>query len=233
MSKEIILIVEDDADICHLIQLYLEKDYHVIMAEDGKKAIERFHAHSPDLILLDILLPEIDGLEVCRRIRNVNEEVPILFLSSRSEYEDRILGLDAGADDYIIKPFDPGEVLARVKAHLRRKEIALKQSNENVSLMKFGDLEVNLDNYTVLRNGDRVHLYAKEIQLLFFLIQHPNHVFSIEQLYERIWGENKFGDYKTVKVHISNIRKKLEINPAKPEFITTVRGFGYKFSPEN
>ncbi len=224
--------MEDDADIRHLIQLYLEREYHVIMAEDGKKALERFNSSKPDLILLDILLPEISGLDVCREIRTVNEKIPILFLSSRSEYEDRILGLDSGADDYIIKPFDPGEVLARVKAHLRRKEIAFRHSNEKASIMNFGELVLNMDNYTVLRNGEHVHLYAKEIQLLFFLVQHPNQVFSIEQLYDRIWGEDKLGDYKTIKVHISNIRKKLEENPAQPDYILTVRGFGYKFSPE-
>ncbi|WP_010651341.1 response regulator transcription factor [Oceanobacillus massiliensis] len=233
MKNETILVVEDDADIRHLLQLYLRQDYHVIVAGTGNEALEFFHSDAPALILLDILLPGMDGLAVCREIRTYSEEVPILFLSSRSEYEDRIYGLEAGADDYIIKPFDPGEVLARVKAHLRRKEISFKKAYENASKMKLGELEIDMDTYIVLRNGEPVQLYAKEIQLLFFLIQNPNQVFSNIQLYEHIWGEDKFGDYKTVKVHISNIRKKLEKNPANPEFIITVRGFGYKFLPKN
>ncbi|WP_249872388.1 response regulator transcription factor [Oceanobacillus saliphilus] len=233
MKHETILIVEDDADIRHLLELYLVQEYRVILAADGNQAIEAAKLEEPDLILLDVMLPEKDGLEVCKEIRLFNENVPILFLSSRSEYEDRIVGLEAGADDYITKPFDPGEVLARVKAHLRRKEIASRHSEETRTTLQFGELEINLDEYTVFRNGERLQLYTKEIQLLIFLVTQPNQVFSIEQLYDHIWGEDKYGNYQTVKVHISNMRKKIEQNPAKPKFIQTVRGFGYKFSSEN
>lgn len=233
MENKTIMIVEDDKDIRHLLELYLHREFKVILAGDGKKALELFKSDSPDLILLDIMIPEINGLEVCRKIRSLNEEVPILFLSSRSEYEDRICGLEAGADDYIIKPFDPGEVFARVKAHLRRKDVSSRQPRENASVIRVGDLELNMDNYTVFRNGEPVQLYTKEIQLLIFLMQHPDQVFSIEQIYDRIWGEDKFGDYSTVKVHISNLRKKLEKNPAKPQLIVTVRGFGYKFTKKS
>lgn len=233
MRNEKVLIVEDDAEIRHLIQLYLEKEYQVIMTENGKKAIEVIKLDSPDLILLDILLPGKDGLEVCREIRTFNVDVPIIFLSSRREYEDRIFGLEAGADDYITKPFDPGEVLARVRAHLRRKEIAARRFDVNQTVRRFGDLEINMDNYTVHRSGELIQLYAKEMQLLLFLVKNSNQVFSIDQLYDQIWGEDKLGDYRTVKVHISNLRRKIEKLPENPSFIQTIRGFGYKFTPKN
>ncbi|WP_404451739.1 response regulator transcription factor [Virgibacillus necropolis] len=233
MRNEKILIVEDDAEIRHLIQLYLEKEYQVIMKDNGKKALEAFKLDSPDLILLDILLPGKDGLKVCREIRTFNVDVPIIFLSSRREYEDRIFGLEAGADDYITKPFDPGEILARVRAHLRRKEIAARRFDANQTIRRFGDLEINMDNYTVHRSGEPIQLYTKEMQLLLFLVKNSNQVFSIDQLYDQIWGEDKLGDYKTVKVHISNLRRKIEKLPENPSFIQTIRGFGYKFSPKN
>lgn len=233
MRNEKVLIVEDDAEIRHLIQLYLEKEYQVIMTENGRKALEAIKLDSPDLILLDILLPGKDGLEVCREIRTFNVDVPIIFLSSRREYEDRIFGLEAGADDYITKPFDPGEVLARVRAHIRRTEIAARRFDVNQTVRRFGDLEINMDNYTVHLSGEPIQLYTKEMQLLLFLVKNPNQVFSIDQLYDQIWGQHKLGDYKTVKVHISNLRKKIEKLPEDPTFIQTIRGFGYKFTPKS
>lgn len=233
LEKAKVLIVEDDTEIRQLIELYLKSEFQVLTADTGREAVKTVKLHSPDLVLLDILLPEFDGLEVCKKIRAFNVEVPILFLSAKSEFEDRIIGLEVGADDYITKPFDPGEVLARVRAHLRRKEIASKRLIFKKSLRKIGDLEINMENYTVLKKGKPVQLFTKELQLLHFLVKNPNQVFSIEQLYDQIWGEYKLGDYRTVKVHISNLRKKIEDDPTKPHYIQTVRGFGYKFALEN
>lgn len=228
--REKLLIVEDDRDIQHLLQLYFEKDFHLIFSDNGLDAYESFQKNSPDLIILDIMLPGINGIEVCKKIRKVDNHVPIIFLSSRSEYDDRIEGLEIGADDYIIKPFDPGEIVARVKAHLRRVHVHQSTSNLATNVKKVGNLEMNLDDYSVYQDGEKVQLFTKEKQLLFFLTNAPNRVFSIEQLYDHIWGEDKFGDYDTVKVHISNLRKKIEKDPSKPKYIQTVRGFGYKFN---
>lgn len=230
MKDKTILIVEDDIDIQHVLQIYLEREFSLIFLGNGRDAFETYLQSAPDLILLDIMLPELDGLEICKQIREVNEDVPIIFLSSRSEYEDRIIGLETGADDYIIKPFDPGEVLARIKAQLRRKKIAEQSIETQKHIKKIGDLIINLDDYSFYLQGKLLKLFTKEKQLLLFLIKNPNQVFSVEQLYDQIWGEDKFGDYQTVKVHISNLRKKIEKNPAKPDYIQTVRGFGYKFT---
>jgi DNA-binding response OmpR family regulator len=230
LNTEKILIVEDEEEIRHLLQLYLQEKYEVMMAENGAEALDKVKKDPPDLILLDILLPEKNGLEVCREIRTFNEDIPILLLSSKSEFEDRITGLEAGADDYIVKPFDPGEVRARVMAHLRRKDIHEKHYHQEQKVLKFHDLVINLESYSVYLEGKPVHLYAKELQLLIFLAKHRNQVFSIEQLYDQVWGEDTIGDYSNVKVHISNLRRKIEKSPRNPVFIQTIRGFGYKFT---
>lgn len=233
MKPDKILIVEDDPDIQHLLQIYLEKEFEVVFTGDGLEAFDIFLKEVPDIVILDIMLPNLDGLEVCKQIRNVNDDVPIMFLSSRSEFDDRISGLEIGADDYIVKPFDPREVVARIHAQMRKTKVINRRITENQHVKKIGELEIDLDNFSVYLYGESLKLFTKEKQLLFFLIKYPNQVFSIEQLYDQIWGEDKFGDYQTVKVHISNLRKKIEENPAKPVFIQTVRGFGYKFNTEN
>lgn len=233
MKPEKIFIVEDDLDIQHLLQIYLENEFELVFSNNGLDAFEIYQQEIPDLVILDIMLPGINGLELCKQIRSVNEDVAIIFLSSRSEYDDRINGLKIGADDYIIKPFDPGEVLARINAQLRRKKITNKIKEAKRNLKKIGNLEIYLDDFSVHLHGKPIKLFTKEKQLLLFLIKRPNQVFSIEHLYDQIWGEDKFGDYQTVKVHISNLRKKIEENPAKPIYIQTVRGFGYKFSIKN
>lgn len=228
-----LLIVEDSQDIQHLLQLYLEKDFELLFTDNGLVAIDLFLQELPDLIILDIMLPGLDGLEVCKEIRRTNDDVPIIFLSSRSEFDDRILGLEIGADDYIVKPFDPGEILARINAHLRRRNIHKRNTAEMKNIRKIGDLEVDFNDFSIYQNGEQLKLFTKEKQLLLFFIKEPNRVFSIEQLYDQIWGEDKFGDYKTVKVHISNLRKKIEKDPANPTYIQTIRGFGYKFTIKN
>ncbi|MFA1819341.1 response regulator transcription factor [Virgibacillus oceani] len=228
-----ILIVEDEAEIRHLLQLYLQELYEIAVAETGTEAIDKVKRDPPDLILLDILLPEKNGLEVCREIRMFNEDVSILFISSKREFEDRITGLEAGADDYIIKPFDPGEVRARVMAHIRRKDIYEKHHQQEQKKLRFHELEINLDSYSVYLKEKPVQLYAKELQLLMFLAKYPNQVFSIEQLYDQVWGKETIGDYSNVKVHISNLRRKIEKNPRKPNYIQTIRGIGYKFTGES
>lgn len=229
MKVEKILIIEDDAEISHLLQLYLKEKFEIVLLENGTQVLEEVKREPPSLILLDILLPGKNGLDVCREIRKFNEDVPILLISSKREYDDRIEGLEAGADDYIVKPFDPGEVRARVMAHLRRRDIRERHHQEQ-NILTFHELEIHLDSYSVYLEGNPVHLYAKELQLLIFLATHPNQVFSIEQLYDHIWGEYTIGDYSIVKVHISNLRRKIEKSPRDPVFIQTIRGFGYKFT---
>ncbi|SDH44998.1 response regulator transcription factor [Alteribacillus bidgolensis] len=233
MGKDTILVVEDEEDIRNLIQLYLQKDYTVFTSINGKDALKQIKKQKPDLVLLDILLPEMNGFEVCEKLRETDEETPVLFLSAKREFEDKIQGLELGADDYITKPFDPGEMLARVKAHLRRRHLKtnVKPKSESSRYLQFGDLSIDIEGYSVFRNGELIHLFAKEMQLLLLLAKNPHQVFSVEQLYDNVWGADRFGDLKTVSVHISKLRKKIEKNPAKPEFIITVRGFGYKFLP--
>lgn len=226
MQKKVILIVEDDQDILHLLTLYLQNDFTVIEAVGGKQALLNVKQNVPDLILLDIVLPDLDGFEVCKRIREMNVASPIIFLSSKREHEDKINGLMIGADDYITKPFDPEEVVARVKANLRRMEMNHPQKPLKKSVFQFGDLKVNIETYTVTMKGEQVDLYAKEMQLLIYLMKHPKHVFSAEQLYNHVWGYDSFGDIKTVKVHISNLRRKIETDT---KYIHTVRGLGYQF----
>ena len=229
MRNKKILVVEDDKDIQHLLLIYLEKEFDVILVDDGDNAYSVFLEEHPDFIILDIMLPGMDGIQLCKKIREFDENVPIIFLSSRSEYEDRILGLKIGADDYIIKPFDPGEVVARIHALMRRIDLSKKEKDNKKKQVVIGDLEFCYDDFSIYLHGKPLKLFTKEKQLLFFLAEHPNQVFSNEQLYDQIWGEDKFGDYQTVKVHISNLRKKIEKDPAKPVYIQTVRGFGYKF----
>lgn len=232
--KDTILVVEDEEDIRNLIQLYLQKEYTVFTSINGKDALKQFKNQKPDLVLLDILLPEMNGFEVCEKLREIDEETPVLFLSAKRELEDKIQGLELGADDYITKPFDPGEMLARVKAHLRRRHLKTNKKpkrNETFRYLQFGDLSIDIEGCSVFRNGEPIHLFAKEMQLLLLLAKNPHQVFNVEQLYDNIWGSDRYGDLKTVSVHISKLRKKIEKNPAKPELIITVRGFGYKFLP--
>jgi DNA-binding response OmpR family regulator len=224
-----VVIAEDEEDIRNLITLYLEREYKVISFANGEEALSGILEIMPDIVILDIMLPGMNGIKICEQLRQDNIQVPVIFLSAKREQSDKIRGLDIGADDYMTKPFDPGELMARVKAHLRRS--SQQTSEESKKLLKWGDLHIDTVQYVVTVRGEPIHLSTKETQLLILLASNPRRVFSTEQLYDLIWGEDQYGDLKTVSVHISTLRKKIERNPSKPEYIITLRGFGYKFLP--
>jgi DNA-binding response OmpR family regulator len=241
MIKEKILIVDDQAEINELIQHYLTHDgYDVISTLQPLSSLSLVKEEKPDLIILDVLMPDMDGIELCRELRKITH-VPILFISCRVEDIDKIVALDVGGDDYITKPFSPRELVARVKAHLRRNEImhqfhsqapTTQEPNLSSSLI-FENIEINPDTHMVISHGHNVMLSAKEFALLHHLARSPHRIYSIEQLFEIIWGSDSLGDTRTVMVHISNLRKKIEINPANPQYILTIRGVGYKFIGQN
>ena len=219
-----ILIVEDDKNIADLIRLYLEKEgmtCHV--AGDGLEGLEKFHAVQPDLVMLDIMLPSMDGWSVCRKIRETSK-VPIIMLTAKGELEDKVSGLEMGADDYITKPFETKEVLARVHAVLRR----FGEEEQMEKKLSFDRLVVNLDSYELLVDGRRVDTPPKELELLYHLAAAPNRVFTRNQLLDEVWGFDYFGDSRTVDVHIKRLREKLE-NVSDQWRLKTVWGVGYKF----
>lgn len=222
-----VVIAEDEADIRNLLTLYLEREYKVISFSNGEEALAGIMEFMPDIILLDVLLPGMNGFKICEKLRSANIHIPVIFISAKREQSDKILGLEMGADDYITKPFDPKELMARVKANLRRSQTA--PSEQNTQIIEWKDLRIDLERYTVTLCGNPIHFSTKEMQLLITLATNPRRVYSTEQLYDLIWGEYDYGDLKTVSVHISKIRKKIEKNPSKPAYIITVRGFGYKF----
>lgn len=234
MGRDRLLIVDDDESALEIQKLYLEKEgFDVIMAEDGPKGISLVEEKKPDLIILDVSLPGMDGFEVCQILRKTTN-VPILFLSAREEDFEQILGHRIGGDDYITKPFHPGLLVAKVKAHIRRYR-ELSESKTFTSLtekkvISYKELEIEIENGIVKKEGNPVTLSTKEFRLLCFLAEHPNRVFSVEQIFDVIWGQDSLGDYRTVMVHISNLRKKIENDPARPSYISTVRGLGYKFN---
>ena len=220
-----ILIVDDDENICELLRLYLEKDgFSTIIATDGKMAVNKALNESPDLILLDIMLPELDGWQVCREIRK-HSEVPIIMLTAKGETFDKILGLELGADDYVTKPFDAKEVIARIKAVLRR-------SNEDKSgdkkELRFDKLTINITNYELTVNSVRVDTPPKELELIYHLASNPNRVYTRDQLLDEVWGFDYYGDSRTVDVHVKRLREKLE-NVSEEWSLKTVWGVGYKF----
>lgn len=225
MGKQKILIVDDDMHIAELVSLYMMKDgYETEEVYDGREAVKAAETFQPDLILLDLMLPGMDGYQVCREVRK-NSLVPIIMLTAKGETFDKVLGLELGADDYIVKPFDPKELVARVKAVLRRYEC--KHEEEDKDVLKFEGLEINLSNYSVVYNGKSLDFPPKEFELLSFLAQHPNRVFTREQLLDRIWGYEYVGDTRTVDVHVKRIREKL--NSEDEWGIRTVWSVGYKF----
>ncbi|MFC4736615.1 response regulator transcription factor [Bacillus daqingensis] len=225
MDQHKIMLVEDDEDIRAITTLYLEKKgYSVYAVGNGMEAVDKVKQVDPELILLDILLPGMEGFDVCRNMRELTES-PIIFISCKRSSEDKIEGLNAGGDDYLTKPYDLAELEARIKANLRRSG-----PRDDRNELRAGSIAVDLESYTVTVNGKAVSLYAKEYQLLVYLMKHPGQVFSAEQIYDHIWGIDMYGDLKTVSVHIRNLRKKIEEDPKYPDYILTVRGFGYKFA---
>jgi DNA-binding response OmpR family regulator len=219
-----ILIVEDESHIAELLQLYLEKEgYETMIAPDGGKAVEYFHSFDPDLVMLDIMLPVMDGWSVCRKIRETSK-TPIIMLTAKGETEDKVNGLENGADDYIVKPFEMKEVLARIHAVLRRYDVSEPKSKRLV----FDKLVINMDSYELLVDGKRVDTPPKEMELLFHLASSPNRVFTRNQLLDEVWGFDYFGDSRTVDVHVKRLREKLE-GVSDRWTLKTVWGVGYKF----
>ncbi len=226
MSQHKILIVDDDENICELLRLYLEKDgYETLVAGDGQAAIQSAERYNPDLILLDIMLPKLDGWQVCREIRK-KSNTPIIMLTAKGETFDKILGLELGADDYVSKPFDTKEVLARIKAVLRRTGEGDKSSE--VQEVEFDKLKINLTNYELIVDGVKVDTPPKELELIFHLASKPNRVFTRDQLLDEVWGFEYYGDSRTVDVHVKRLREKLE-NVSEEWSLKTVWGVGYKF----
>ena len=226
--KQKILIVDDDENIAELISLYLAKEcYDTMMVHDGESAIRAFESYEPNLVLLDIMLPGIDGYQVCREIRT-RSNTPIIMLSAKGEVFDKVLGLELGADDYIIKPFDSKEMVARVKAVLRRFQPAsVTETKPKLKKVEYNGLVINLTNYSVTCNDKLIEMPPKELELLYFLASSPNQVFTREQLLDQIWGYEYIGDTRTVDVHIKRLREKLPENNSWK--LSTVWGIGYKF----
>ena len=227
-TKQKILIVDDDNNIAELISLYLIKEcFETRICNDGESAINTFDTFKPNLVLLDLMLPGIDGYQVCREIRT-KSQTPIIMLSAKGEVFDKVLGLEMGADDYMEKPFDSKELVARVKAVLRRYKPQVQEPQEsNDKVVRYPDLEINMTNYSVTYMGERVDMPPKELELLYFLAASPNHVFTREQLLDQIWGYEYIGDTRTVDVHIKRLREKLSDH--ENWRLATIWGIGYKF----
>lgn len=227
-SKQKILIVDDDMNIAELISLYLTKEcFDTMMVHDGIKALDAFDQYKPNLVLLDLMLPGMDGYQICREIRT-KSSVPIIILSAKGEVFDKVLGLELGADDYLMKPFDTKELVARVKAVLRRFQTTKSESVTGDSqIVDYPDLSINLSNYSVVYESRKIEMPPKELELLFFLASSPNHVFTREQLLDHIWGYEYAGDTRTVDVHVKRLREKIKDHANWS--IATVWGIGYKF----
>ena len=225
MSAEKILVVDDDLNICELLRLYLTKDgYNVVVANDGQSAVSMFQEENPALVLLDIMLPKLDGWQVCREIRKFSE-TPIIMLTAKGEVFDRVLGLELGADDYVVKPFDTKEIVARIKAVLRRSAAT---TVEEIKEVHYDKLSINLTNYELKVAGVQIDTPPKEMELIFHLAKNPNRVFTRDQLLDEVWGYDYYGDSRTVDVHVKRLREKLEGASDKWE-LRTVWGVGYKF----
>jgi two-component system response regulator ResD len=224
MSAGKIMVVDDDSNICELLRLYLEKeDFEVVLAYNGAEALEMFDREKPELILLDIMMPVLDGWQVCREIRK-KSTCPIIMLTAKGEVFDKVLGLELGADDYVVKPFEAKEVVARVKAVLRRSG----KSQQKSKVVQFDNLYINMENYELKIRGKQVDAPPKEMELLFHLASNPNRVFTRDQLLDEVWGFEYYGDSRTVDVHVKRLREKLE-GVSNQWTLKTVWGVGYKF----
>lgn len=229
MSKHHVFIVDDEPNILELVKFNLEREgYRVTTSENGREALDRIKASPPDLVILDIMLPGMDGLEVCRNMQK-NErirDIPIIMLTARAEEMDKVLGLELGADDYLTKPFSPRELVARVKARLRRLNGEEKKAED---VIQIGEITIDSDKFCVYAGGTKQEFTPKEFELLKVLAKNPGRVITREFLLEKIWGYDYMGDTRTVDVHIRHIRQKLEENAGLPKYIETIRGIGYKF----
>ncbi|MGE4213959.1 MAG: response regulator YycF [Anaerotignaceae bacterium] len=225
-----ILVVDDEKNIVDIIKFNLKKEgYEVITAADGAEGILKTYEENPDLILLDIMMPKVDGYEACKKIRE-KYDTPIIMLTARAEEVDKVLGLELGADDYVTKPFGVRELMARVKANLRRKNIVPRaEEAPKGNTLSFGILEVDLDLYEVKKDGQVVELTFREFELLKFLATQKTQIFSRETLLEKVWGYEYFGDVRTVDVTVRRLREKIETDPGLPQYILTKRGVGYYF----
>ena len=229
MANEKILVVDDDVNICELLRLYLEKEgYTVSIVNDGESAVKSFGEIQPDLMLLDIMLPKLDGWQVCREVRKISEK-PIIMLTAKGETFDKVLGLELGDDDYVVKPFDAKEVVARVKAVLRRSAGA---QASDIKQVEYDKLKINLTNYELWVDGKRIDTPPKELELIYHLASNPNRVYTRDQLLDEVWGFDYYGDSRTVDVHVKRLREKLEGVSDKWE-LKTVWSVGYKFETKD
>ena len=230
MANSKIMVVDDDANICELLRLYLDKEgFDSVIAPNGAKALELFDTEKPDLILLDVMMPQLDGWQVCREIRK-KSQCPIIMLTAKGEVFDKVLGLELGADDYVVKPFEAKEVIARVKAVLRRSGVQNQKKAKEVS---YDGLYINMENYELRVRGKQIDTPPKEMELIYHLASNPNRVYTRDQLLDEVWGFEYYGDSRTVDVHVRRLREKIEENPAQPEYILTKWGVGYYFTDKD
>ncbi len=230
MTKERVLIIEDELNIIELVAYNLEKEgWLVSKAQTGEEGLEKIEEEHPDIILLDLMLPGIDGMEICRRTRQnkLTKDIPIIILTAKAEEADRVLGLESGADDYVTKPFSPRELVARIRAVLRRADRNFSETEDKETII-LGPIKMDLRQHKVLVDNNEIDLTPKEFDLLHLLMSHPGRAFSREYLLENLWGYEFFGDTRTVDVHVRRLRQKIEENPAQPYWLETVRGVGYR-----
>lgn len=230
MTNAKILIADDDRNICELLRMYLEKDgFSVVIAGNGEEALQKFDEEEPDLLLLDVMMPRLDGWQVCRELRK-KSECPIIMITAKGETFDKVLGLELGADDYVVKPFEPKEIIARIKAVLRRTGKASAENDKKE--VNFDKLTVNMTKYELKVDGKVVDTPPKELELLFHLASNPNRVYTRDQLLDEVWGFEYYGDSRTVDVHVKRLREKLE-GVSKKWTLKTVWGVGYKFETKD
>ncbi|WP_411681372.1 response regulator transcription factor [Clostridium thailandense] len=223
-----VLIADDEKELVELLSLYLEKEYELFKAYDGIMALDILQSNSIDVAVIDIMMPNMDGYQLIKRIRK-KFNIPVIMLSAKGEYSDRILGLELGADDYVTKPFNPLEIAARIKAQLRRYYKFNENTKEEVEIIEFGTLRLDKATYILYKNNEEVALTSTEYKILLLLISSPGRVFTKKQIFEQVWEETFYGDDNSIMVHMSKLREKIEEDSKKPMYIKTIRGLGYKF----
>ena len=229
VNRQKIMIVDDDENIAELISLYLTKEcFNTRIVHDGESAMREFDTYGPNLVLLDLMLPEVDGFDICRQVRQ-EKNTPIIMVSAKKDDIDKIRGLGLGADDYMTKPFSPSELVARVKAHLARYERLVSSAKQENDVIEIRGIKIDKTARRVFVNGEEKVFTTKEFDLLTFLAEHPNHVFTKDELFKEIWDMDSIGDIATVTVHIKKIREKIEYDTSKPQYIETIWGVGYRF----